>query len=68
MGITESILGFAKECYNSIKKEKGPNYFKEVYSEVGNAVKESIAMDEASKKERAEKINGENKENAENER
>ncbi len=63
MGIAESVLGFAKECYNSIKKEKGPNYFKEVYSEIGETVKESMGMDEASKKERAEKINKENDNN-----
>lgn len=63
MGIAESVLGFAKECYNSIKKEKGPNHFKEVYSEIGETVKESMGMDEASKRERAEKLNKENDNN-----
>lgn len=65
MGIADSIRSFAKDCYDSIKKQKGPNYFKEVYSDIGNTVKESIGMDESSKRERAEK---ENKENDNNER
>lgn len=56
MGIRDSILSFAKSCYQNVTKQKGPNYITELYHNIGSEAKKMVDMSKEPKENKQKDV------------